>query len=51
MACDDDTSITKQVLNLIFETNELKLVIGTWTGILLLILILTIYTSIKVSFK
>lgn len=49
MASDDDTSITKQILNLILETNELRILIGTLTGVLLLILVLVIYVALKVS--
>jgi len=50
MECDD-TSITKQILNLVLEANELKIVLGTWTGMLFLILVLNIYIAIRLTFN
>jgi len=49
MASDDDTSITKQILNLVLETKELKVFIGTWTGLLLMIFIMNIYMLVKIT--
>jgi hypothetical protein len=46
---EDDIPISKQVLNFMFETKEIKVAIGFWTFLNLLMLVLLIYVTFKVT--
>jgi len=51
MDSEEDIPITKQLLNFMFETKEMKIAIGFWTFVNILMLILLIYLTFKVSTK
>ena len=46
---DDDDSITKQILNLILETNEIRVIIGSWVGLMVIVLLLNVYIAFKIK--
>jgi len=48
---DDDDSLTKQVLSLLFENNAFMPYIGAWILYNAFILVLVVYIAIRISLK
>ena len=46
---EDDQPISKQLLSFMMEANEVKMAIGFWTLMNILVIVLLIYITIKVS--
>lgn len=45
---DDESPISKQILNFMFETKEIKYSLGIWITLQLIMLVLLIYITIKI---
>ena len=44
---DITPSLSKQILNVLLETNEIRIVLGFWTIVNILVLLILIYVAIK----
>lgn len=49
MVDEDEQPISKQLLSFMMEANEVKMAIGFWTLMNILVIVLLIYITIKVS--